>query len=316
MVGPPVNDRTLRTWSRLIVACWLLLLGPATAQAQPRSRSECEAAHPAAWGRAGKDVVWVPTFDAVVLAMLSMAQVTPQDVVLDLGAGDGKIAIAAAKSFGARAVGIEYDPEMARLAACLVQAEGLGDRVRIVEGDIFKEDFGDASVVTMYLLPHLNLCVRHRLLAMEPGTRVVSHQYAMRDWNPEQSVDIQGRHVHMWVVPARVGGAWDFRDSQGTEVSIELRQTFGELSGDVVRGGVRAPLGSATLRGRELRFAFEAAGGPAKFSGTVRGREITGVMSTGSVARTANGRLRGEPQGAPWGEMVPGCGQYYLPARP
>jgi SAM-dependent methyltransferase len=260
--------------------------------------------------------VWVPTFDAVVLAMLSMAQVTPQDVVLDLGAGDGKIAIAAAKSFGARAVGIEYDPEMAKLAACLVQAEGLGDRVRIVEGDIFKEDFGAASVVTMYLLPHLNLCVRHRLLDLEPGTRVVSHQYTMKDWSPDQSVDIQGRHVHMWVVPARVGGVWDFRDSQGTEVAIELRQTFGALSGEVVRGGTRAPVASATLRGRELRFQFEAAGAPVKFSGTVRGRDVTGVLSTGTLARTANGRLRGEPHAAPWAEMVAGCGQYYAPARP
>jgi SAM-dependent methyltransferase len=277
----------------------------------PRSREQCEAAYPAAWGRAGKDVVWVPTFDAVVLAMLSMAQVTPGDVVFDLGAGDGKIAIAAAKSFGARAVGIEYDPDMAKLAACLVQAEGLLDRVRIVEGDIFKEDFAGATVVTMYLLPHLNLCVRHRVLAMEPGTRVVSHQYKMRDWNPDQSVEIQGRNVHMWVVPARAGGAWDFRDSQGKEFPIELRQTFGTLSGEIVRGDVKAPLTSATLRGSELRFAFEAAGESVKFSGTVRGGEITGVLSTGTSARTAVGRLRGQPEGAPWAEMVPGCDKFY-----
>ena len=293
------------------VAVAALLLTTVAAEAQPRSREQCEAAHPAAWGRAGKDVVWVPTFDAVVLAMLSMAQVTPEDVVFDLGAGDGKIAIAAAKSFGARAVGIEYDPEMAKLAACLVQAEGLLDRVRIVEGDIFKEDFAGATVVTMYLLPHLNLCVRHRVLAMEPGTRVVSHQYTMRDWHPDQSVEIQGRNVHMWVVPARVGGVWDFRDSQGTEFPLELHQTFGTLSGEIVRGDVRARLASATLRGSELRFAFEAADGPVKFSGTVRGAEITGVLSTGTSARTVVGRLRGQPQGAPWAEMVPGCDKFY-----
>ena len=292
------------------VAASLLLVASA-GQAQPRSRAECEAAYPVSWGRAGKDVVWVPTSDAVVLAMLSMAQVTPQDVVFDLGAGDGPIAIAAAKSFGARAVGIEYDADLAKRATCLVQAEGVGDRVRIVEGDIFKEDFAGASVVTMYLLPHLNLCVRHRLLAMEPGTRIVSHQYTMAEWTPDQSVDILGRGVHLWVVPARVGGIWEFRDSQGTEFPIELRQTFGALYGYLVRGDRREALASATLRGVHLRFAFDAAGQRVKFSGTVRGGEITGVMSTDTSARTAVGRLRGALHDAPWAQMPPGCSQYY-----
>jgi SAM-dependent methyltransferase len=256
--------------------------------------------------------VWVPTFDAVVLAMLSMAQVTPRDLVLDLGAGDGRIAVAAAKApFGARSVGIEYDPDMAKRAACLVEAEGLADRVRIVEGDIFKEDFGGASVVTMYLLPHLNLCVRHRLLALEPGTRVVSHQYAMAEWEPDQSVQIQGRDVRSWVVPARVDGVWDFQDSQGTTFTVDLRQTFGALSGEITRGGVREALVSATLRGPELRFAFDDAGGTVKFSGTVRRDAITGVLATGTTARTAVGRLRGALRSAPWAGMPPGCSPYY-----
>jgi SAM-dependent methyltransferase len=297
---------------RSAAAASLLLLAAAAGQAQPRSREDCEAAHPASWGRAGKDVVWVPTFDAVVLAMLSMAQVTPRDLVLDLGAGDGRIAIAAAKApFGARAKGIEYDPDLAKRAACLVEVEGLGDRVRIVEGDIFKEDFAGASVVTLYLLPQLNLCVRHRLLALEPGTRVVSHQYAMADWEPDQSVLIQGRDVHLWVVPARVDGVWDFHDSQGAAFTIELRQSFGTLSGEIARGGVREALRAATVRGLELRFAFDAAGVGVTFSGTVRGAEITGVLSTGTAARTAVGRLRGALRGAPWAEMQPGCAQYY-----
>ncbi len=302
----------LRFLPRSAAAASLLLLATVAGHAQTRSREDCEAAHPASWGRAGKDVVWVPTFDAVVTAMLSMAQVTPRDLVLDLGAGDGKIAIAAAKApFGARAVGIEYDPDLAKRAACLVQAEGLVDKVRIIEGDIFKEDFSGASVVTLYLLPHLNLCVRHRLLALEPGTRVVSHQYAMADWEPEQSVQIQGRDVHLWTVPARVDGVWDFEDSQGTPLTIELRQTFGALSGEVARAGVREPIQSATVHGLVLRFTFEAAGAPVKFSGTVRGGEITGVLSTGTTARTAVGRLRGAIRSGPWAEMPPDCGRYY-----
>jgi hypothetical protein len=302
----------LRLWRRSAAALSLLLLSAAATQAQPRSREDCEAAHPASWGRAGKDVVWVPTFDAVVTAMLSMAKVTSGDVVLDLGAGDGKIAIAAAKPpYGARAVGIEFDPELAKRAACLVQVEGLADRVRIVEGDIFKEDFAGASVVTMYLLPQLNLCVRHRILALEPGTRVVSHQYTMADWAPEDSVQILGRDVHFWVVPARVDGVWDFQDSKEAPFTIDLRQTFGALSGEITQGGVRAPVLSGTVHGLELRVTFEAAGTEVKFSGTVRGGEITGVLLAGTTARTAVGRLRGALRSGPWAEMQPGCSRYY-----
>jgi SAM-dependent methyltransferase len=285
-----------------------MLLAAAAAQAQPHSRADCEAAFSAAWGRAGKDVPWVPTFDAVVLAMLSMAQVTPEDRVLDLGAGDGRIAITAAKPpFGATAVGIEYDPELAKLAACLVQVESLTDRVRIVQGDIFKEEFGDASVVTMYLLPHINLCVRHRLLAMRPGTRVVSHQYSMAEWQPDQSVQIQGRDVRLWVVPARIDGVWDFQDSEGRTFTLDLRQTFEALSGEITRGDVPRPLLSATVRGLELRFNSDAG----EFSGSVHGGEITGVLRTGSAARTAKGRLRGALRAAAWAEMPPGCSRYY-----
>lgn len=254
----------------------------------------------------------MPTYDAVVRAMLTMAQVTPQDQLLDLGAGDGKIAIAAAKApFGARAVGIEYDPDLVKRALCLVEAEGVADRVRIVEGDLFKEDFGRASVVSLYLLPHLNLCVRHRLLALEPGTRVVSHQYAMADWKPEQSVQILGRDVHFWVVPARVDGVWDFHDAQGATFTLDLRQSFGAVSGEIDRTGMRDALLSGAVRGVELRFTYDAAGVAAKFSGTVRGGEITGVLSTAATARTAVGRLRGALRGGPWTEMPPDCGRYY-----
>jgi len=294
---------------------WVVLAASslaAAAPAPPRTRAECEAAYPAAWGRDGKDVVWLPSYDAVVHAMLTMAKLTPQDVVLDLGAGDGKIAIAAAKPpHGARAVGIEYDAGLAKLAACLVQVEGVADRVRIVQGDIFKEDFRGASVVTMYLLPHINLCVRHRILALEPGTRVLSHQYTMADWKPDTTLRVLGRDVHYWVVPAHVDGVWDFRDSQGAAFALDLRQSFGELSGETVAAGVRAPLVSATIQGRELRFAFQSADVPVKFSGTVRGSEITGVLLTGSTALTTVGRLRGGPRATPWADRVPGCERYY-----
>jgi Histone methylation protein DOT1 len=303
----------LRLFRRPAAAASMLLLAVAVGRAQPGSRAECEAAHPASWGRSGKDVVWVPTPDAVVHAMLTMAKVTPQDFVVDLGAGDGRIAIAAATEFGARSVGIEYDADIAGLARCLVQAEGVPDKVRIVEGDLFKEDFGSASVVTMYLLPHLNVCVRHRILAMEPGTRVASHQFTMADWDPDESAQVEGRNVYLWVVPARVGGVWDFRDHDGKPFTIELRQTFAKLGGEITRGRVREPLLSATLRGRDLRFTFDAAGVTLSFAGTVSGGEIAGVLSSGGTGGTveAVGRLRGALRDAPWAEMRPGCGRYY-----
>jgi hypothetical protein len=294
-----------------LAAAALLLATAVAGEAQPRTREECEAAHPASWGRSGKDVVWVPTYDAVVLSMLSVAQVTPADLVLDLGAGDGKIAIAAAKSFDARAVGIEYDTRLAELARCMVRVEGVADKVRIIQGDIFKEDFGAATVVTMFLLPQLNLCVRHRVLAMPPGTRVVSHQYAMADWPPDKSLQVLGRDIYLWVVPARVDGIWDFRDSQGTTWAIDLRQTFAGLAGDVERAGAREPLVSASLRGTELRFTSNAGGDGVKFSGTVRGDHITGVLSNPVSARTAVGRRRGALRAAAWAEMPPECARYY-----
>lgn len=228
-------------------AASLLLLAATTGQAQPRSREDCEAAYPASLGRAGKDVPWVITFDAVARAMLSIAQVTPSDLVLDLGAGDGRIAIAAAKApFGARSVGIEYDPELAKRAACLVQVEGLADKVRIVEGDIFKEDFGYASVVTMYLLPHLNLCVRHRILAMEPGTRVVSHQYTMADWKPEQSVQILGRNGTCGPCPRVSTASGTFKTARGRR----SRSSCGRPSGRSPARSPGAAPGSRSSPGR------------------------------------------------------------------
>lgn len=301
-----------QSWRRSIAVAATVIFAAIAAHAQPPSREQCETAYPAALGRPGKDAPWVPTSKAVALAMLSMAQVTPQDHLLDLGAGDGRIAITAADApFGARSVGIEYDPELAKLASCLVQAAGVADRVRIVEGDIFKEDLGDPSVVTMFLLPQLNLCVRHRLLSMKPGTRLVSHQYGMADWQPERSVEIQGRNVYLWTVSARVDGVWDFRDSEDNTFTVDLHQTFSALSGQIVRDGVRGALSSATLKGAELRFAFGAAGSAARFSGTVRGNEITGIVSAGAAARTAVGRLRGGLREMPWAAMAPGCSRYY-----
>ena len=179
-----------------------LYVGNAAAQVTAADRSACDRAYKPEVGQQGKDVVWVPTPDDVVQRMLEVTKVTPKDIVYDLGAGDGKIAIAAGK-LGATSVGIEYNPAMAKLAQCYVQAEGLTAKTRIVQGDVFESDFRDATVVTMYLLPHLNLKLLPKLLKeLKPGTRIVSHAFSMGDWKPEQTLEVNGRSVFYWTIPA------------------------------------------------------------------------------------------------------------------
>jgi SAM-dependent methyltransferase len=185
-----------------LAGLFALCIDGACAQGAAVDRAVCERDYKPYSGQQGKDVVWVPTPDAAVQRMLQIVNVTPQDIVYDLGAGDGKIAIAAAR-LGARAIGIEYNPDMARLAQCLVEAEKLTDRARIVRGDVFESDFREATVVTMYLLPRLNLRLLPKLLEdLKPGTRIVSHAFDMGDWKPEETVTVAGSTIHRWTIPA------------------------------------------------------------------------------------------------------------------
>ena len=260
-----------------IAAVSLLALGTT---ADGRTRAECERDYKPQVGQAGKDVIWVPTPDELVNKMLTMAKVTPRDFVVDLGAGDGKIAIAAGKKFGATALGIEYNPDMARLAQCYVQAEGVADKVKIIQGDIFKEDFSKATVVTMYLLPELNMRLRPTILAMKPGTRVTSHQFNMGDWEADETAEIEYRTAYLWIVPAKVEGNWTFREDGGkTSFNVAMTQKFQRVSGDAGMGGSKNPLVGATLRGEEIKFAFNDDKGQTRtLTGTVRGNEITGTL--------------------------------------
>src|SRR5512135_477295 len=170
--------------------------------------------------------------------MLRMANVTPQDIVYYRGAGDGKSSISPGKS-GATAVGIEYNPDMAKLAQCFVQADGVGNKVKIINGDIFKEDFSRATVVTMYLLPELNLRLRPTILNMKPGTRVTSHQFTMGDWEPDETAEMDYRTAYLWIVPAKVDGSWTLRDQAGGVYSVNLKQTFQKISGEASTSGAR-----------------------------------------------------------------------------
>ena len=147
--------------------------------------------------------MWVPTPDAAVERMLSMAGVGARDLVYDLGSGDGKIAIMAARRFGARAVGVEYDTDMIVLSRAAAKKEGVADRVRFVQADIFDYDFREATVVTLYLLSTLNVKLRPKILEMKPGTRVASHMFRMGDWEPDEQARVASSDVFFWVVPAR-----------------------------------------------------------------------------------------------------------------
>jgi hypothetical protein len=231
-------------------------------------------------GQAGKDVIWVPTPDEVVDRMLTMAQVTPQDFVMDLGAGDGKIAIAAAKRFGARAVGIEYNPDMVKHANANAAAAGVAGTGRgqalIRHGDIFQTDFSQATVITLYLLPALNMKLRPQLLAMRPGTRVVSHSFTMEDWEADEVSSMDGRRAYFWVIPANVMGSWSL-EAGNQRFDVTLEQTFQKVNGTVAFSPVLAGLRDARLRGPFIQFAFVGQDGVRRdFSGRVNGARMEG----------------------------------------
>jgi len=209
-------------------------------------------------GQPGKDVVWVPTGDELVTKMLETAKVTKDDLVYDLGAGDGKIAIAAGREFGARAIGIEYNPDMAALAQRNAERAGVADRVRIIRGDIFKEDFSKATVITMYLLPDLNLRLRPTLLKLKPGTRLVTNSFTMGDWEPDQVINTSGNTGYFWIVPAQVEGRWNLKGLEGYAVaSLDLKQRFQRVGGTITLGD-KPPqtLLGVELSADELRFRF------------------------------------------------------------
>ena len=233
----------------------------------------------------GKDVMWIPTPDAMIPRMLEMARVTKGDLVYDLGAGEGRIPIAAAKQFGATAVGIEYDPKMADLARRNAQRAGVGDKVTIVTGDIFKEDFSKATVVTLYLLPDLNHQLRPQLLKMKPGTRVVSHMWDMGEWEPDE-IAVQGEsEAFLWIVPAPVAGRWILRDPAGTwEAEARINQIFQRIGGTLTIKGRTQPMLGAYVNGTTLGFTFE------DFDGAIRSVrvQVDGDRAAGKLRFVSN----------------------------
>ena len=209
-------------------------------------------------GQTGKDVMWLPTPDELAVRLLEVARVGPNDLVYDLGAGDGKIAIAAAQRHGARAVGIEYNAKLAAFAQREVERAGVGDRVRIIQGDLFQTDFSSATVLTLYLLDELNQQLRPRVLSMKPGTRVVSNSFAMGDWEPDHVVRVGTQVGYYWLVPANVAGEWIVEGLAETSGPAKLSfvQRYQRLAGTITIDGRTLPLLSPAIEGDRLSLRY------------------------------------------------------------
>jgi hypothetical protein len=227
-------------------------------------------------GQEGKDVVWVPTPQSLVNKMLDMAKITPQDFLIDLGSGDGRTVITAAK-LGTRAQGIEYNPDMVALSKRNAASEGVSDKAEFVKADLFETDLSKATVITLFLLPDINLKLRPIILNLKPGTRIVSNTFTMSDWIPDDTTNVDEEDTnwntaYMWIVPAKVEGTW--RWPQG---ELNLTQEFQMVSGTLKSGRETSKISSGKLHGDNITFFVNGA----KYSGQVIGNEIKGVYVSG-----------------------------------
>lgn len=260
----------LTTTRRTVCAAVVLVLAAGPSPAQPTG-----------------DVPYVPTPEPVVQSMLELAQVGPGDFVLDLGSGDGRIVIAAARDFGARGLGVDLNPVRIREARANARQAKVEDRVRFAQGDLFEMDLSRATVLTMYLLPEVNLRLRPKILEqLAPGSRVVSHDFDMGEWAPDREIKVpgEGSNVYLWVVPARVEGAWRLNAGDGGEPwRLDVRQEFQRLDATARRGGDTVDLRAASVRGNEIAFTWPDG---RRFLGAVDGdsREMRGVAQAANLA--------------------------------
>jgi SAM-dependent methyltransferase len=240
-----------------------------------------------------RDVIYVPTPPAVVERMLQMADVRGDDMVYDLGSGDGRIVIAAAKERGAHGVGVDIDPKLIEESRRNAAAAGVADKVRFVEADLFVFDFHDASVVMLYLGRTLNVRLRDRILKeLEPGTRVVSHAFDMGDWQPDEHAIVEDRDVFSWVVPADIAGKWRWTEGGGraaTPAELEVAQSFQRFTGTLRAGGEPQAVRDGALSGERVSFSVartvDGATRRIRYDGRVTGDRISGTVDAGAGPR-------------------------------
>jgi len=231
-------------------------------------------------GQSGKDVVWVPTPQSLVNKMLDLAKVTPADFVIDLGSGDGRTVITAAKR-GTRALGIEYNPEMVALSQRNAAKEGVTDKAAFMKADLFESDFSKATVITMFLLPDINLKLRPKILDLKPGTRIVSNSFTMGEWQHDRSVQATESEgcqsyctAYLWIVPAKVDGKWKLPEGE-----LTLKQSFQMITGTLTAGGKSTPI-KGRLSGDQITFKA----GNTEYRGRVAADDIRGTVKAGSGA--------------------------------
>lgn len=269
------SARNIRVWRWMVLALALAAL-PVPAQQVGDKEFTPQV------GQAGKDVIWVPTPNEVVEKMLQMTRITPNDYVIDLGSGDGRIAIAAAKKFGARSMGVEFNADMVALSNREAQRQGVADKVSFVNADIFKTDISQATIITMYLLPDLNLKLRPLLFDLKPGTRIASHQFTMAEWQADETATMEGRQALMWIVPAKVEGNWELRTDGGApERRLTLRQSFQFVTGQMGTGSATLGITEGRLRGEEISFSVTEGGVHRNYTGHVKGGTMAGTVRAG-----------------------------------
>ena len=229
-------------------------------------------------GQSGKDVVWVPTAQTLVNKMLDMVKLTPQDTLYDLGSGDGRTVITAAKR-GARAYGIEYNPDMVELSKRNAEKEGVAARATFEKADIFASDYSKATVITLFLLPELNVKLRPTILDMKAGTRVAANSFDMGDWKPDQTARVEGNctswcTAYLWIVPAKVEGAWKLAHGE-----LTLTQQYQTIAGTLRMADKTLAISSGKLDGENISFSV----GGVQYSGRVRGDTMDGAMAAGAT---------------------------------
>lgn len=224
-------------------------------------------------GQEGKDVIWVPTPYSLVEKMLDMAKVTPNDFVMDLGSGDGRNIIAAAKR-GARAVGVEYNPKMVEYSRAAAEKAGVGDKAQFVEGDMFAADISKATVLALFLLPDNMRKLTPKFLDMRPGSRIVANGFGIDGWEPDETSRIEGDcgswcTAFLFIVPAKVAGTWKLQQGE-----LKLEQKFQVLTGTLSSNGQRVPITKAKLRGDLITFTA----GTSEYTGRVKGQTMQGKV--------------------------------------
>jgi SAM-dependent methyltransferase len=230
-----------------------------------------------AGGRAQLTVPYVSTEYDIVREMLNLGGVAASDLVVDLGSGDGRIPILAARDKGARGLGVDIDDARIRESRVNAAQAGVAERVSFRQQDLFATPLDEATVLTLYLLPEINLQLRPRILAqMRPGARVVSNSFDMGDWRPERQIEVQGNKIFLWIVPARVAGSWRVSLPGGLQGELSLRQRYQDVAGTLNLGGRSIPLREPQLRGPRIAFTVDLGTGPRRLEGRVDGGGLAG----------------------------------------